>query len=851
MATAPLTVDPSQADAKGVNAPPPGVIAPKDGSAAQDALGYGPNNEYLESGRKDPQGQVILEGKPKVVAAIRSIVQQFRMEGIVARRHEIRRIKKARLFWQGLQYSYGWDADNMEWQMPFGTSQGLKLNDGQDEEQLGPRYEFVTNIYGADGEAFIAVMAAEVPTIHWYPVNPNNEQDIAAAKAASEAEKLIAENNKIEDLLQRIGFFLWTDGKIGAYVRYVMDGQQFGFHDNPIVEAQPRKMGEDAFNCPNCGAQTPAGAMYSGTICPQCGTALGQEHFQEAPTIQVPVVTGTEKVPNGQEVITIVGGLELNTPVWANYDCEMPYKQWQLEVHQALLKASYPLAADKIMPGNLNDAEDVYARASRVSVAQGLPTTHPGDALVSLITFLRTWIRPWAFYAIEEKDVRAECLKLFPDGCYCAFAGDTYCESRNENQDEHWAVMHALPGDGQNRRACGSSEVEVQEQVNTLRNQRMEAADYGIPPIYADPQVLDFDALGNRVAEPGTHFPARARPGQPLEAGFFQPAPGQIAADSIAYEQELSGPTAQRLTGLYPAIYGGAMEGSKTLGEYAIAREQAMGRLGLVWSRIKVFWARVMQLAVNCFKKNRTEDVQIPILGEDGEFEAKVLKITDLQGNAQSRNEADEKFPQAKSQQRGVLQQFIGMAPEAPEIAAMLAEPANMRYIKNVVGLTDLVIPGEDSANKQLREISQLLKSPPIQIGVAPGPNGPQPQFTSTLPVDPDLDRHQPEMQEIVRWWNSPAGIQEKLKNPMGCANVRAHFMEHKQAMAAQQSAQNKPPSESMNFKDMPTSGKVQMAAQANIQLNPMELEAKDAQERADKAAELKAKLGSKQEKAA
>ena len=51
---------------------------------------------------------------------------------------------------------------------------------------------------------------------------------------------------------------------------------------------------------------------------------------------------------NGQEVISIAGGLELNTPVWANEMHEFPYLQWQAEVHRAKLKAAYPLAADKI-----------------------------------------------------------------------------------------------------------------------------------------------------------------------------------------------------------------------------------------------------------------------------------------------------------------------------------------------------------------------------------------------------------------------------------------------------------------------------------------------------------------------
>src|SRR2546430_15690068 len=47
-----------------------------------------------------------------------------------------------------------------------------------------------------------------------------------------------------------------------------------------------------------------------------------------------------------------------------------------------------------------------------------------------------------------------------------------------------------------------------------------------------------------------------------------------------------------------------------------------------------------------------------------------------------------------------------------------LTEPANLGYIKNVLGLTELVIPGEESRNKQLREIQQLLASAPIVISM-------------------------------------------------------------------------------------------------------------------------------------
>jgi hypothetical protein len=65
--------------------------------------------------------------------------------------------------------------------------------------------------------------------------------------------------------------------------------------------------------------------------------------------------------------------------------------------------------------------------------------------------------------------MRDELLELFPDGAHIAFAGDVYCESRSENMDDHWRVLHALPGDGSSGRpALGDSLISVQERFNTF-----------------------------------------------------------------------------------------------------------------------------------------------------------------------------------------------------------------------------------------------------------------------------------------------------------------------------------------------------------------------------------------------
>src|SRR5712671_5197155 len=865
----------------------PGAIAPADGNAASAVApasspasgphGYDADAHLLDDSSRHqdggatrapepelgPNNERLEELKPKLVHALRELVRQYREEGIVARRHEIRRIRQVRLFWQGLQYAW-WNPNDMNWHLPFEH----RSSDDRALEEM-PRYQFVTNFYQGFGLSFIAVLSQDVPSVRFYPQSAQSLEDISAARAASDVAALIEQNNHIEHLLTSIGYFLWTDGKLGAYVRYVADGQRFGFREENVLEALEIPLGEDVYVCPKCGKETGlateteshsdeenprqaesdravvVGAQHAapllGTMsCAQCGAELSGSHLRRAERVTVPRVAGTRRLPNGQEVISIAGGLELNTPVWANEMHEYPYLQWQAEVHRAKLKASYPHAADKIETSPSQGAEDVYARVSRLSVEQGLPSIHPGDALMNLITFDRTWLRPWAFYAIEDEAVRGELLAMFPDGCYVGFAGDVYCESRSESMDDHWRVLHALPGDGQNRPSVGDSLVQVQERYNVLSNMQAETYEYGIPPIYADPQVLDFDALANQVAEPAAHFPARARPGQPLAAGFFQPAPAQVPPDMIRHQQDLIGPVAQFLTGLFPAIFGGNMEDVKTASGYALARDQAMGRLGLVWRRTKQFYADVLLLAVDSFRKNRPEDVEIPLLGPDGVLDARSIRTADLKGNICVHPEADETFPRSKSQQRGVLQQLFGI--NDPVIQRALTEPANLGYIKNVLGLTEMVIPGEDSRNKQLREIQQLLASAPIVVnlplashsssasppvvaqhaaplqsapqesgvgatlgspgadgaeasegGASPAPTGASPEsrlhhssalVLPSVPVDQLLDDHAVEFEECKRWSNSEAGQSARMTNPAGFANVRAHAEAHLRAMA-------------------------------------------------------------------
>jgi hypothetical protein len=764
--------------------PDPSVVPVESGNAsdavatpvtAAAAQAFGLNNEQLPE---------------RLQQALRRIVLDLTTESEISRRAEIRRIKQAHQFWRGLQYLW-WSDRDQNWHLPFEQ----KFTQESTLEDM-PRYEFVTNIYQAFGLSIIAVLSQDIPRVRFFPQSAESEADVSTAKSASEVSKLIEQNNRIGDLLVEEAFHLWTSGKVGAYVRYVVDGQRFGFH--PEAELGTRQVKIAAvWICPACGAEMPAsakpGPQTSNVPCATCGALLTEENYVPEELVTVPAGVRTVRVANGQEVITMVGALELKTPPWANEMHEYPFLQWNMEVHQARLRAAYPHAASKIGAPIAAGESAQYERLARLEQSQGGPLTEGGDFNPNLITFQRTWLRPWGFYQLDDKALRDELLALFPDGCYVAFAGDVYCESRNENMDDHWRVLHAMPGDGSvGRPGLGDVLISVQERFNTLSNLQIETYEYGIPPIYADSEVLDFDALQTQTAEPGAHYPAKAKPGLPLAAGFYQPAPARVPPDLAQHAAELMGPVAQFLTGAFPALFGGAMTNNSTAAGYAMARDQAMGRVGLVWRRMKFFHADVMLAAVDCFRKNRPGDVEVTLLGSGAAFESQWIRLADLKGNLFSYPETEEQYPTLWSEQRAVLMQL--MANPDPQMQAVLGDPSNLGLIKRLIGLDELVIPDEESRNKQYREIAQMLQEKPIARADSNSENGGADVLPSIMP-DEFTDNHAIELDSCKRWFSSDAGQVAKISDPAGYANVRAHaqihqkFLLQQQAQAAQAAA--------------------------------------------------------------
>jgi len=192
-----------------------------------------------------------------------------------------------------------------------------------------------------------------------------------------------------------------------------------------------------------------------------------------------------------------------------------------MEVHRAKLKAELPARGGQNSNGGPQSADEVYARASawrsrraadNASRRRAVQLDHVFADLDSSVGVTPSKIKRFATHC-------SRCS----DGCYVAFAGDTYCESRNETMDDCWRVMHALPGDGQNRpsvaiRSCRSR--TLQHAVEIFKPRRTSTASR---QFMRNPQVLDFDAALESDGQARRATILRARGPDSACAGFFNP----------------------------------------------------------------------------------------------------------------------------------------------------------------------------------------------------------------------------------------------------------------------------------------------------------------------------------------
>jgi hypothetical protein len=412
-------------------------------------------------------------------------------------------------------------------------------------------------------------------------------------------------------------------------------------------------------------------------------------------------------------------------------------------------------------------------------------------------------------------------------------------------------VMYPIEGDGQQTPSCGYVLMSVQDALNDLTDLQMEQAMKAIPASYMDKDLFDIQAYAKQKAGPGAHYPVKNVGEKKVADHVWTETPTDISASTVALYEQMWGPIPQFLSGLFPSVLGATDPANQTKGGILALADASRGYQGPAWRSWQSAYARMAPKMVRI----------------DAYFDEDPDLIDLRQGEFWAVPDSDQNLPITYEEQQRAYQAIVTTAVEGFQPAMqMLMEPENQILGEKFIGIPGWVMPGAKGAQKQLREIQEMLQEPPTpnldamqmyqklslaaQVVGAPPPPAPPPEkmFNSSIPIDPEIEDNATEGAVGKDWLNSEEGQKAKRENPMGFLNVKIHTLAHLQA-ADQQGQQQagkmimqagaleaakakgkasaepaKGPSESINFKDLPPTGKLQLAGKAGLLLNPAEV---------------------------
>jgi hypothetical protein len=739
--------------------------------------------------------------------ALKELLRKALQREMYARRQEVMEARKQRFYDRGVQYIY-WDYGT--WGFAPLTGMGAPGDNGS--------YEDVYNIFHPFLRALIAAGTANPPGVHIEP-RSNRTADTIGSESADLYREFIEQANDIKGIQTDVWRLFGTDGRIVARVHKGDPDVQYGVDEdgNPL----------DA------------------------------------------------------ELIEINGVLETKVPITQNNPKKWPYCVISREYEIETLQEEYPDCVDDKGESKIKDSGDAmgessYERMARIGVLQGTKLiTASGETWTNLITRHIAYFRP-SWFRAAKKEYREQLKEIFPDGCELIVCGDAYCESRPRSMDAFIKVAHSTPGDGQNRSSLMHDMVGPQDTFNDCWNQQKEIFDYCIPDVYMDANTIDAMAREERRAEPGAEIPVVLAPNESIQSKVLFGQNVEVPQTLILALNTLSGSLGQMITGMYSAAQGDGDEHQETAKGLTILKESALGQIGIAWGAAQQLIAGSIEQCIRLAASTRdsSEKISVRSQGSDSQ-EAKEVEIANIQKGNWYAN-VDTSYPDTKAMKRAIFTSLIEMSTKSPALAAIMALPENQELFREFSGIEGLEIPGASADLQQRREIEELLKTGPslptpqeVEQGVngqlmqlaqqatvhaqqtGQPPAGPPPpqvmqqveqQVTQsltkpTVPIDPVWDFHEQHVQTIQDWLASQDRFDEEAKgNFEGIENVKLHGMAHKQVLQAQQQPPaSKPPSESINYADLPPDGQIQLAAKAGITLNPAGVIAQEVQKNAPK----------------
>jgi hypothetical protein len=764
---------------------------------------------------KESKPEQLTEAEQKELV---QLVRKYKQSWFLRRRMIVKRVLKAYEFFKGNHF-ISFDPESFQW---FDAVEATFGGDNAEDEAQN-LYQFATNFYQMLGFAFVAALSTQMPKTRFLPENAEREEDIATARAASRIQEIIERQNKIKSLQKQGLLFLWMSGCYFRHTRYVVDGDRAGTHKEPVVQVQSVTLMPARYACSNCAHVVPAqestsealrhgenpvgeseefrsatvpaksilnvqekpsalhkNMLESNIRCPRCGTSLSDHDFYPAETAEIPVAAQSADVPNGMVAMTLYSPLMVDSAPYAKNLRETPILNVDEEVDLSSLRASYPEQWESLkgaLGPMLSEAQNERMARQMIYSEEGSQSSFMQDMMPTLS---RTWIQPWAFNAVEDKNTAIKLKQIFPRGCLLVNVGDLFLEAREARLTDEWTWAGTVQETfGLYPPAVGDAAIPVQERINDASNithEYMNRIAAGI--VLYNSNLIDGEAFHGKSMAPGMLNGVKMKQtasamGNRLEDAIVQ-IKAEIDANIYSYQQQLVF-TAQLISGTPPQVFGGAGDPHiETKGGQEQQLSTAMGKLSLFWDNIREEHAQAAEAAVECAQANMTDDLISVIADQTGEYRNQYVRLDELQGSVHALPETDQGFPMSAAEMRDFWMNMIQQAERNPFAQAVMEDPGNQEQAAQTIGVPGLVVPGRDMRNKVLRILDMLMEQKPVAAGPLHPQTGKSMIELPSIQPDKTLDDMDVIVKTVRHW--AQKNFDKQHESPDGFRNVVLYY---------------------------------------------------------------------------
>jgi hypothetical protein len=170
-----------------------------------------------------------------------------------------------------------------------------------------------------------------------------------------------------------------------------------------------------------------------------------------------------------------------------------------------------------------------------------------------------------------------------------------------------------------------------------------------------------------------------------------------------------------------------------------------------------------MERCVHLYVENLIEDERfvVPDANKKDNYVNIWIRKADMTGHVgEVEPVGADSFPMSIPQKQGLFYQLLQLNNEF--INNALFDPENRRVIADLVGFTELYIPGEEQQIKQATEIGDMLRGTPV-------------------PIDPVVDDSVIHIEGCRNYLASERGMELAKVNPQAHALIKQHLQEHLQ----------------------------------------------------------------------